>query len=403
MFTVTAAAVFFVAMDLFARSGAERAEVDLSVHNWQVELGTADRDLDGWTITALSRGRWLLAATLARPLASEHLTALRVEGSAAANARIVWRNDHAPAAAFSAELDDQGTARLSSIRGWQGNIVAIGLEIRDPERVGQRIDAAFLQPEKPGLLGAMSQAAGSLTATTGVSQQTINFYAPSVSHTVTFAQFILALTIALITATLWWIPVRRGRSLFASKTDEKPTDRAQSTAPLKRLVLVVLAVLVASWLILDGRWQWNLFAVHHESLNRYAGLPGDRRAYGSEDGELARWIDITKTQIPETARVFVISDSDYGRLRAQYLLAPFNASGISSPAQVARMLKSGDYVLQIAPSSSAGVLQDRETLRFLPQAEGAAPTDFDIELLSTSTGALLLRVENRRTTQAVAP
>lgn len=115
---------------------------------------------------------------------------------------------------------------------------------------------------------------------------------------------------------------------------------------IKPGVIAVLGVLI--WLLVDLRWQGNLFAQLGQTHARYAGKDWSDKHRAAEDGDLFNFTQAIKAKLGgQPARILVFSDLDYFRGRAAYHLYPHNVYYLikdgSLPA--AELLRSGEYLL----------------------------------------------------------
>jgi len=160
----------------------------------------------------------------------------------------------------------------------------------------------------------------------------------------------LVVASAAIAAIVWW----RGRGESIA-----PAARIASIAPSVALLFL------ASWLVLDARWAVALARHVHDDGIRFAGKSPAAKHLALEDGALFAFVEKARTILPPiaadasdppghpgprgapAARVFVVSDSNYVRGRAAYLLYPWNvwtdrAQNVLPPAND---LRAGDWIV----------------------------------------------------------
>jgi hypothetical protein len=107
---------------------------------------------------------------------------------------------------------------------------------------------------------------------------------------------------------------------------------------------LVLVPFLAAWLVVDARWQWNLFRQARTTIAEYGGRDWAQRHAMMEDGDLFRFVQQAIAKLPpEPVRIFVNSDYEYFRRRAGYHLYPHNvlAYNWGEPSH----LKPGEYIL----------------------------------------------------------
>jgi hypothetical protein len=173
----------------------------------------------------------------------------------------------------------------------------------------------------------------------------------------------------LFAATLYWLLTRRA---------------------LPRDPRVYWAIVVAGWLILDTRFQVNLWRQLTRTAATFAGKTGEEKRLASDDRELYTLMKEVSTALPAPpVRVHFIADDQALRTRGSYFLYPQNV--YYSEARRARKpvpeeLRSGDYVLLFLTSdlgydSAAQALVWRDGRR--------RPAD---QILSRPPGLVLVRV-----------
>ena len=131
--------------------------------------------------------------------------------------------------------------------------------------------------------------------------------------------FLAALIAALVART------------HAMRRDRRPTAAA-----------LALPFLIA-WIVVDARWQANLFHQARETLADFGGRSYDERHLAMEDGDLFRFARAAMEKLPnEPVRVFATSDIEYYRRRAGYHLYPHNvlAYDWADPG----VIRPGDYL-----------------------------------------------------------
>ncbi|EGV15967.1 hypothetical protein [Thiocapsa marina] len=123
-----------------------------------------------------------------------------------------------------------------------------------------------------------------------------------------------------------------------------------------RLPPSIIGLLILSgWLILDVRWQWELWERLSMTRDRYAGLSFDERVRAAPDARLVELVQEIRERLPsDPTRLLLLSADPHGALsyRTRYHLMPHRVhvglSELSTPTQVVP----GDYVLVLLPLRS---------------------------------------------------
>jgi hypothetical protein len=149
----------------------------------------------------------------------------------------------------------------------------------------------------------------------------------------------------------------------------------------------VAGLFLTAWLIIDGRWQWNLLRQVRSTHAQYAGKSWQQRHLAAEDGPVFAFIEKVRETLPPPARVFMVADAHYFRDRGAYHLYPYNvyfdpwANSMPPPSAV----RPGDYI----------VVYQRRGMQFDSSQQRLRWDDFapvDAELLLVDTGAALFRI-----------
>lgn len=139
---------------------------------------------------------------------------------------------------------------------------------------------------------------------------------------------------------LFLLPLAFGAAALAIAMLAVHARRRRIALPRAWLIVPI----IASWLLVDARWQVHLVQQARATRALYAGLSLDERHMRMDDAALYRFIEDNRGKLPDTpARVFATSDLDYFRLRAGYHLYPHNVLAFdwADPA----ILRPGDYLL----------------------------------------------------------
>lgn len=182
----------------------------------------------------------------------------------------------------------------------------------------------------------------------------------------------LLLAVAIGLATLLVVVVRQLRP-----------DRV-----VPRPAVVLVALFVFAWIVLDARWTWNLARQAQATISEFAGKTWREKRLGADDGPVFEFIEKAREVMPKTpARVFVVADAHYFRGRAAYHLYPHSAfyHPTSNVMPAASALRPGDWLLVF---QRKGVQYDaeRKSLRWDDNQTASA----DLKLVGK--GAALLQI-----------
>src|SRR5207237_9270546 len=99
--------------------------------------------------------------------------------------------------------------------------------------------------------------------------------------------------------------------------------RLRAIAP--SLAIVIGAMFVVAWFVLDARWTFNLVREARETTHRYGGKDWREKHLAADDGPLFAFIEKARKVLPAApTRVFVLADAHYFRGRAAFHLYPHN-------------------------------------------------------------------------------
>ena len=283
----------------------------------------------------------------------------------------VWRTEERPNRNFSKALTWTGTRiaalELGAEDGWSGSITGVALVARGTL-------------PRPLILESLTVPTVSAPDLIVDIVRQWSVFIPIVAASVTlpfddershYVTLLETLACAAILACLaWWLLTRRSAA---------------------RDPRVYWAIVLAAWLILDARWQVNLWRQLVRTEAIYAGKTVEEKRLASDDHELYTLMQEVRRALPEPpVRIHFLADDLALRTRGSYFLYPQNV--YHSGATVARKpapddLKSGDYVLLFL----TGDLAYDGTTRTLVWRDGRRkPAD---EILSKPQGLRLVRVQ----------
>ncbi|MEP6996593.1 MAG: hypothetical protein ABI900_03040 [Betaproteobacteria bacterium] len=241
----------------------------------------------------------------------------------------LWRTQERPNRNFSKALSWTGThiapLELGADDGWSGSVTAVAL-------------AAHGSLPRPLVLDSFSVPAVSVSSVIGDIAAQWSAFIPIVAASVTLPfddershYATLLATIAcggLFAAAVYWLLTRRAL----------PGDPR-----------VYWAIVIAGWLMLDMRWQVNLWRQLTRTATMFAGKTVEEKRLASDDRELYALMQEVSMALPAPpVRIHFLADDLALRTRGSYFLYPQNV--YHSDATLARKpvpeeLKSGDYVL----------------------------------------------------------
>lgn len=153
---------------------------------------------------------------------------------------------------------------------------------------------------------------------------------------------------------------------------------------------VYWAIVIAAWLILDTRFQVNLWRQLTRTAAMFAGKTGEEKRLASDDHELYTLMrEVSMALPPPPVRIHFIADDLALRTRGSYFLYPqnvYHSNAKRARKPVPEELRSGDYVLLFL----TGDLGYDGAMQMLVWGDGRRkPAE---EILSRPPGLLLVRV-----------
>lgn len=287
-----------------------------------------------------------------------------------ADVQMVWRTDYAPLKINTISVTVASGRLLPVVTAndpnWVGRITGLALSIRGPIVQPVRLRGVVAKPM--GIAGVIADRVREWLAFEGWTGTSINTVAGGADVQDLPLPLLLAIAIA-IAAAVWLAWAWRTRSAMHFPA--------------------ALAVLfVASWMLLDVRWTWNLARQVRETAVQYATKDWHERRLAAEDGALFAFIEKVRERLPaQPVRVFMLADAHYYRGRGAYHLYPHNVyfdpwQNVAPPLS---KLHAGDYVVVY---QRRGVQYDpaQKHLRW----DGGAP--LSAELLFAERGGALFRI-----------
>jgi hypothetical protein len=246
--------------------------------------------------------------------------------------RLLWRTDHAPeklnAINVPVELGRTLPVMVANNPAWTGHVTGLALAIQGPLSQPIRIRGVIAKPMGAlELLGDRAREWLAYERWTGTSINTITGGADIQDLPL---PVLMALTVTLAGAAAVLIERRRPGAFGASTP------------------MVLGALFLMAWLILDARWTGNLMRQERQTAQQYAGKSTRDRHLASEDAQLFVFIERARQVLPsQPVRIFVAADAHYFRGRAAYHLYPHSVffDPRSNELQWADALRPGDWLL----------------------------------------------------------
>ncbi len=249
---------------------------------------------------------------------------------------LAWSTRERPARTFVQPLEWQegGVAPLdlSAAEGWNGNVVGLALVVRAPL-------------PRPLVVQGVTVPGISLTsAAREVLEQWANRHPdsgrmrapPFDAERDHHLSLPAAVALALVLAAAVYAALARRRKW--------PLDAR-----------VFWALFLGGWLLLDARWQLDLWTQMQETHRLFAGRSSEEKLLAEQDGQVYAAVAELKARLPAApARVLVLSDYERLQARAAYFLYPHSANGYYLSKLFGRRqsdpedFHAGDYVLLLA-------------------------------------------------------
>ena len=249
-----------------------------------------------------------------------------------ADVRLLWRSDTRPDKLNSTPVRVEAGRTVPTVlagnAAWIGHVTGVALAIHGPLAQPVRLRGVIAKPM--GAREILRDRLGEWFAFEPWTGTSINTITGGADNQDLPLPAVLALIIGL--SALAVVVIRRWRpAAFGVATH-----------------VMLAALFLAGWLVLDARWTWNLVRQERDTATRYAGKDARDKLLASEDGPLFAFIEKTRAVLPPTpVRVFVVADADYFRGRAAYHLYPhtvyFNPRSNALPP--AASFHAGDWLL----------------------------------------------------------
>jgi hypothetical protein len=306
--------------------------------------GTGHQDGQWFVLEAPgAEGVAVLTAKI-KPFAASDFTRVEwaIDSAQPAEMLFVWRTREHPRRTNTKRIQwlVSGVAPLdlASDEGWRGTIVGVAVLVRSNLAVPLRVGSLrIVSPSASATALEIFRQWGAHIALRGYS---IGFpFDAERAHDLTALSAVAiaeALALGVYLALVRWRGWRRDRR-------------------------ILWAIFLGGWLLLDLRWQANLWGEVGERAQRFAGKTPEEKHLAAEDAPLYALVEKMKTGLPATpARVVLYCDNAFLCARAAFFLYPQNVQravhrGVAPPTP--DELASGDYLLLMY---SRAVGYDRE-------------------------------------------
>ena len=288
---------------------------------------------------------------------------------------LVWTTDATPQQMKSVRLSgsrQDNRLDLREVADWRGRISGLGLLIRGRLMSPVVIRSLRFEPVAPSTGQLLTRLWQDWTAFEGWGGYSINFIVGGVRKTL----------ISPVLAGGVWVSLSVVLYLLWSRW----RDRQIVAWP-------VLAMFLLVWLLVDSRWQWDLWRQLTDTRQQFAGKTEFEKRRADVDGPLFEFIQTVRSKLPdESFRLFIVSadpvnrgETEYLRLRSHYHLLPYNVYSALDRPPTTNQADSGDYVLVFSPISGLQFDSRRRQLQWRGQQLSA-------ELIYNDPNGALFRV-----------
>lgn len=292
-----------------------------------------------------------------------------------ADVRFVWATADAPRTLREVALSapPAGLVDLRALPEWQGVIAGVGIMVHGQPAQPVTLHKLEFRPPAPGAGALLAQVWREWSTFAGWSTRSINFVLGSVPR---------ALFPPALAAALW---VGLSGLLYAGLS--RIRRRPWTLTPFAVFFL-------SGWLLLDVRWQADLWRQLQSTYRDYAGKPGEGKSLEKEDEKVLQFIAGVKQKLPaRPVRIWLINAdpvgaTNYVRSRAHYRLLPHNVHSFFSTPPPRENTRSGDYLLVLNPIT--GIRYD-PAARVLRWGNG---NSLPVELIYAAPPGVLLKVRD---------
>lgn len=303
----------------------------------QVMAGEVDVHDSGITLKRLNnQGKALLRLPIPGLDAGDYekirlsLTGLTASTSFA----LAWRDPSTPRRAttllFPPAESGQIEVDLAERPEWRGEIATLGILAQGTLPAPITIHRIELLPKNPSVTGLLRQIGMEWLIFRGWSQRSINFHDGGPPNPLLSP--VLAALLLVVLSILTYLGLRLWQG-----------------GPWQ--VTPFAIIFLAGWMILDARWQMELFSKLEATWNQYGGNSLSEKKLASDDRGLILLAEQIKRALPETpARLFLFPPSldqnhpyYYQRVRLHYLLLPHKIGSLWTDIPPSGV-STGDYL-----------------------------------------------------------
>lgn len=240
---------------------------------------------------------------------------------------VLWRTRESPSRTFSRRLEWVGpglaAADLDSEDGWRGSIVGLALATQ----------GAITQPlPLEGVTLATASAASEIHTvlrewSTFFPFRGNSFSLPFDEERTHVLSLVVATALAEALAALGYVYHARRRRVALDAR-------------------VLWGIFLAGWLVLDLRWQLNLWKQLGMTAQQFAGKTIDAKHRSEDDHPIYELMQQMRAVLPPPpVRILFLSDNQTLRTRGGYFLLPHNVNFMRTTVPTFDQLHPGDYVV----------------------------------------------------------
>lgn len=301
---------------------------------WQMITGTGEARADGWAILQPGkRGQSRIGVDLPWPASAENIERIEVVFSGDVPHRpmhIGWSPGAASPSPALVSLEpvaaSTGAVEASRMRPDAGQVSFLVIEVFGDTEEPIVIESVRLAAGKPGFMELQQRLFVEWFAFPPWTQKSANHTRASLEPLIVSP----VLAVALWGAFACLLALLLFRFAF------------------RLPILVLLCIAVLGWLLLDVRWQADLFNKAATTIRTFSGKSWQERRAAGIDGRLYEFIESLKAVVDERQRrVFALGRDEFWRTRARYHGLPWStrSTGLPLKAGWTRHLRTGDLLL----------------------------------------------------------
>jgi hypothetical protein len=284
---------------------------------------------DGYLLEVPAGGNIAVAAWTELPSGLAELPLIRcdcVPRRVDAKLNMLWRRADHPDKTFSApiehELGETQLLDLSRNPDWTGEIIGIAVALSGYP--GDVVLIRGVDAQKDTIGNRLTIEIGNWASFRKWDGQSINLAIIGARDRAISPVLLVAVAIGL--------------GLLASSRLRPPRSVA---------TLVIVSVVIIGWAGLDARWQLDLLAKYHATVEEFGRGPIEERRRRGPDGDIYELAASVKRGFRDPSqRVFVAGDEPYPRGRAAYHLLPLlvHYDAVSGALPSAQFIRPGDLI-----------------------------------------------------------